>query len=109
MPLLDITNYGDHPEEPNWLVFRYGEVDMANEMEVALAAASLEYERDNNEGPPYLIGVRKRDRDLAVRLNYTVLGRHRPRFISDNGLRWTILIVVLLMVLLAIAGAVLKH
>jgi hypothetical protein len=44
-----------------------------------------------------------------VRLNYSVLGRHREPFIADGLLRWAVLGFVALIMLLALAGYVVLH
>lgn len=105
MALIDLTNYGDHPTDPNWLVFRYKDPAVAREMEEELRAAGIPFEVDAEPGEPVLIGVRKRFRDQAVRCNYTVLGRGRDRFIADPLLRGVVLALVGLAMVLAVVGA----
>ncbi len=106
MSLIDITNWGDHPTEPGWLVFRYGDVDRALAMRRALEAEGIPHEVDE-EGPPWLIGVRKKYRERAELLNYRALGGDRPRFIADRALRWLVLGLVGAVLLLALAGMLL--
>jgi hypothetical protein len=108
MALLNLTNYDDHPEDPNWIVFRFPDPGMAEEFRVAVAAAGLQHEVDTNGGPPFMVGVKQRHREQAVRLNYQVLGRHREPFIGDRLLRWVVLGFVGLLLALAVAGALLR-
>lgn len=105
MALLNLTNYDDHPTEPGWLVFRYADAEMAAEFLAGLEAAGIPHEVDRDEGTLVLVGVKQRHRDAAVRINYAVLGRHREPFIGDGVLRWSLLLVVGLLVLLALWGA----
>lgn len=107
MALLNLTNYDDHPEDPNWIVFRFTEPGMAEEFREALREAGIGCETDNEGGPPYLVAVRQRHREAAVRANYRVLGRHREPFIGDGLLRWVVLGGVGLLLALALAGALL--
>jgi hypothetical protein len=108
MALLNLTNYDDHPEDPNWIVFRFPDQGMAEEFRSAVAAAGLQHEVDTNGGPPFMVGVKQRHREQAVRLNYQVLGRHREPFIGDHLLRWVVLGFVGLLLALAVAGALLR-
>lgn len=108
MALLNLTNYDDHPEDPNWIVFRFAEQGMAGEFQQALRTAGIGCEADDQGGPPYLVAVRQRHREAAVRANYQVLGRHREPFIGDRLLRFAVLAIVGLLLALAIAGALLR-
>jgi len=109
MAILNITNYDDHPGDANWIVFRFPTEGMAGEFAQALDQAGIGHERDGDGGPPFLVGVKQRHREQAVRLNYSVLGRHRETFIADGLLRWAVLGFVALIMLLALAGYVVLH
>lgn len=107
MQLPNLTNYGEHPTEPGWLVFRFRDAHQADEFVQLLVAAKLRHERDTEGGPPYLVAVKQHHRSVAVRLNYIVLGRHRKPFLADPLLRWGVIGVVAVIILLALAGALL--
>lgn len=107
MALLNLTNFDDHPTDPTWLVFRFGDHSMGSEFIQGLEQAGIRYEADRDEGMT-LIGVKQRDRDAAIRVNYAVLGRHREPFISSPYVRWGLLGLVLLAILAALIGALLK-
>ncbi len=104
MSLLNLTNYDDHPTDPIWMVFRFGDREMADEFMAGLDAAGIHYEADL-DGTMNLIAVKQRHREAAIRIDYAVLGRHREPFIGDGMLRWGLLAFTLLLVLLAIVGA----
>jgi hypothetical protein len=105
MSILRLTNFQDHPGDHRYLVFHFQDGKMAGEFMDELTMAAIPFEIDDeNAGPPYLIGVKKQFRERAVRLNYLVYGRHRPRFIGDDVFRWFLLVFVALLVLLAILG-----
>ena len=108
MALLNLTNFDDHPEDPAWLVFRFTEPGIAGEYKEALREIGIGCEIDLQGGPLYLVAVRQRHREAAVRANYRVLGRHRQPFIGDGLLRWVVLGGVGLLLALAIAGALLR-
>lgn len=107
MDLPNLTNYGEHPTDAEWLVFRFATAAIADEFAAELAEAGVRHERDTEPGPPFLVGVRRVNRDQAVRLNYTVLGRHRKPFLPDAWLRWGVIGLVVLLLALAGAGALL--
>lgn len=108
MALLNITNFDDHPEQPLWMVFRFADHRQCAEFVAGLQAENLPHEQDANGGPPFLVGVKQRDREAAVRINYTVLGRYREPFIGNVALRWALLILVGGILLLALVGIVLQ-
>jgi hypothetical protein len=105
MALLNLTNFDDHPTDPLWLVFRFTDHSMAREFMQGLDAAGLKYETDEGDEGLRLVAVKQRHRDAAIRINYTVLGRHRQPFIGNATLRWSLLALTALLLLLALAGA----
>lgn len=107
MALLNLTNFDDHPTDPTWLVFRFGDPGMGSEFIQGLEQAGIRYEADRDEGMT-LIGVKQRDRDAAIRVNYAVLGRHREPFIASKLLRYLLLGLVLALLLLAVFGALMR-
>ncbi len=108
MSILNLTNFDDHPQDPLWLVFRFGDPQMAQEFMDGLKAADIHFEADAIPGGLTLIGVKQRHREAAIRINYTVLGRHRRPFIGDGIIRWALLIFTLLLLSLAFMGWWLK-
>ncbi len=104
MALLNLTNFDDHPTEPHWMVFRFGDRELADEFLEGLRSASIPYEADLEDAGPHLVGVKQRHRESAIRINYTVLGRHRTPFVGDRTLRWGLLGLFLLLLALAVMG-----
>jgi len=103
MSLFRLANHDEHPTDPHWVVFRYGDPGLADEFVEELVRAGITHERDA-EGPPYLVAVKRREREQALRLNYVVLGRHRDPIIPDRRLGWAIVAFVGIMLLLALIG-----
>lgn len=108
MALLNLTNHRDHPTNPAYVVFFYGNKDVADDFEILLAANGIHYERDQeDEGQQrHLFGVRKVDFKAADSLNYQAIGKHRSRFIPNTYFRNFVLIFTLLAIVLAIIGAI---
>ena len=88
------------------MVFRFAERGIADEFIEGLRAASIPFESDDSDGPPYLIGVKTQYREKAVRINYTVLGRHREPFIADGMMRWGLIGLLGVLLLLAVLGMI---
>lgn len=108
MALLNLTNFDDHPTEPTWMVFRFKDRLMEREFLEGLDAEGIAYELSEEDGIVRLVGVKQRHREAAIRINYLVLGRHRDPFIADRTMRWAILGFALILVLLAVLGALLS-
>lgn len=107
MALLNLTNHREHPTHPAYMVFFFTNTDAADSFEILLAANAVFYERDReDEGQQrHLFAVRKVDFDLADRLNYQAIGQHRKKFIPNPVFRYGVLVFTLLMILIAIIGA----
>lgn len=108
MALLNLTNFDDHPTDPTWMVFRFGDGDMAREFIEGLDEANIPHELDDGDGPLRLIGVKQRHREAAIRVNYVVLGRHREPFISNTLVRWALIGFTAILIALAVLGALLS-
>lgn len=109
MSLIDLTNYSEHPTQPTWLVFRYPTSRHATDMVEELKRAGVRHEVDLLEGPPFMVGVKKTDRALAEKLNYTILGKYRKPFIANRVMRWAIILITVGILALAIAGLLLQE
>jgi hypothetical protein len=109
MKLRGLTNYDEHPTEAGWTVFRFAQPEAAAEFAAELEQAGIRCERDEPTEAPYLVAVRDRHHEPAVRINYRVLGRRRKPFMADPWLRWTVLALVLGLVALALIGALRAH
>lgn len=108
MKLPNLTNFDEHPTEPGWLVFRFPTREQSEEFAAELQRAGLGCERDDSDGPPFLVATRERHREAAVKANYLVIGRHRKPFLADATLRWGVIAFFILLLALALAGALLR-
>lgn len=104
MDLPNLTNYSEHPTEPDWLVFRFKSTEQADGFVRLLQEEELRFEQDRSEGPPFLVAVRSRHRSAAVRLNYIVLGQHRKPFMADAIFRWSVIGFVAALIVIAFLG-----
>lgn len=105
-----LVNIKDHPTNRKKRVFFYKESEQADHFENLLIQEQLYFEKQiDTEGDQTIyFGVRSADFEKVKKLNYLTIGHFRKPFIPDKIFR-TILIIVSLIVLgLAIAGALLS-
>ncbi len=109
---FNITNQIEHPTRPNYLVFHFKKEESANEFEKELKNGNFFYERatqDEDDGSVrHLFGVRKSDLNEIEVINYAIIGKYREPFIKDKKVRYAVVGFGILLVILAILGAVLN-
>ena len=98
------TNYFPHPGDNRYFVFTFLEESHAAEYESMLNAASVPFER-HEENNQFLFGVARTHFREALRCNHLVHAKYRTKFIPVQGLRYAMLILTAAAILLAIAGA----
>ena len=107
MSFLNFTNFRDHPTERKYMVFFFTDSKMAHYFEELLVENNISYERateDEGVVKRYLFGVLKRDFEIVHKFNNVAIGKYRQPFIPTAGLRWLLLIVMMVSIALAIAG-----
>jgi len=105
--MLNLTNYYDHPSDNRYVVYQFYVEEHAAFFQELLDTAGVPYERhEDHESERYriLFGVSKRFNREAVRSNFLVHARYRSKFISNNALRWVVLLLVAAGLALAVAG-----
>ncbi len=110
MSLLNLTNYNDHPTNRAYVVFFFSRKEVADTFEELLLINAIDFVRDQeDEGVKrHLFGVLKTEFPKAEKLNYQALGKHRSRFIGNLYVRLAILVITLLMVAIAVTGALMS-
>ena len=107
--MLNITNYFDHPTRIGFTVFRFHEKQRADFFEELLKKNDIWYEVSYEEEKSlHLFGVRKGDFKKAMNANYLVSAKFRKKIIPNIYLRWGIIIFAILIITLAIVGAIIK-
>jgi len=108
MALLNLQNHREHPSNPHYLVYFFSKKASADYFEELLISRNIHYERAIEEGggERHLFGIKKIDESRVEKLNYEALGRHRDKFIPSAIFRYVILGVTLILLLLAIIGAI---
>ena len=108
--MLNILNYSDHPNRIGFTVFKFHEKERANYFESLLKKDNIFYEFIIEEAPnkTYLFGVKKGDFKKTMNANYLVSAKYRNKIIPNTYFRWGVIIFSILMLILAIIGAIIK-
>ncbi len=108
--MLTLINFQDHPTNRNKKVFFFKDEIQARYFEELLLTEKVDFEKQIDEKGDQTIyfGVKIADFKTAKRLNYLTIGHFRKPFIPDIFLRYFIIIISLLVLTLAITGALLS-
>ncbi len=107
--MLNILNYSDHPTRIGYVVFRFHKKERSDHFNELLNAKNIPFEFSfEKEHELYLFGVKKGDFKKASQANYLVSAKYRNKIIPNKYFRWGIILFGILMVLLAIIGALFK-
>ena len=104
---LGFVNYTRHPENSDYIVYRFADVNRANSFEEALKEQNIQFESDTHEKKLvtyYLFGVHKNDFKITEKINFAVEAKHRKPFIPYVGFRWFLILFSAGVMLLAALG-----
>jgi len=105
-----LVNIKDHPTNQKKRVFYYKEVEQADHFEKLLIEADLYFEKQIDvEGDQTIyFGVKTSDFERVKKLNYLTIGHFRKPFIPDKAFRYILIVVSLIVLGMAIAGALIS-
>jgi hypothetical protein len=105
-----LVNIKDHPTNSKKRVFFFRENEHAAYFEELLKAEGFYYEKQIDvEGDQTIyFGVKSSDFEKVKKLNYLTLGHFRKPFIPDRGFRYLLIAISILILGLAISGAILS-
>ncbi|CAG5078687.1 hypothetical protein [Parvicella tangerina] len=112
IPVLSLVNHQEHPTRPGYLVYHFKIPEHASYFEELMNERGLFYERfdeQRNGEDVYWFGVRDGDHDAVEIINYTVKGKFRKPLIRDKGARYFVIGFGILIILLAIVGAIMSN
>ncbi|MFT5860030.1 MAG: hypothetical protein ACI865_002138 [Flavobacteriaceae bacterium] len=104
---LGLVNYTKHPENPNYVVYRFADLERAGSFEAALKEQKIWYEKGSQErkkGEFTLFGIHKNDYKKTEQINYAVEAKHKKPFIPFKGFRYFLMTLSFGLLLLAILG-----
>lgn len=108
--MLTQINFQDHPTNRRMKVFFFRKVEEANYFEVMLVESKIEYEKQIDQAGDQRIyyGVKVKDFKAAKKLNFLTIGHFRKPFIPDAFFRYFIITISIVILTLAISGAILS-
>ena len=111
MDRFSYVNISDHPTNRNKKVFYFKNHLHANYFENLLIEEKLWYEKQIDEEGDQKIyfGVKKQDYKAAMKLNYLTMGQYRKPFIPDAFFRYLLISISLIILGLAVTGALLSN
>jgi hypothetical protein len=105
--LFNLTNYRDHPEEKDYRVFFFYNLEQAAFFEAQLVNEGIRYEsfkEEETDKTVVLFGIHKRDFRRALIQNDLSFAAHKKPFISNKLIRYSILFITIALVLFALIG-----
>jgi len=104
--LFNLTNYRDHPENKDYIVFFFYNFEQGSYFQHLLHQNSLEHESFIEEGekPLMLFGIRKRHFKHALDLNNLSYARFKKPFIPNKWIRYAVLGFTIVVIIIAIVG-----
>ena len=109
--MISTINFQEHPTNRNLKVFFFSKAEHASYFESLLNENSIEYEKQiDSEGDQRIYyGIHISNFKVAKRLNYLTIGAFRSKFIPDLFFRYFLIVLSILVLGLAIAGALISE
>lgn len=104
---LGFVNYVQHPENKNYVVFRFADNKRAESFELFLVERKIWFEKSDEikrNKPYFLFAIHSTDFKKVEQINYDVEALHKKPIIPFKWLRWSLLIFSLLVMVLATVG-----
>jgi len=109
---LGFVNYTQHPENKDYVVFRFADSNRANSFREALIVQKIWFEEANEDKKQVtytMFGLHKTDYNKAQKINIFVEAKHKKFIIPGKFLRWSIVLFGMTMITLATIGYFLKE
>ncbi len=107
--MFNITNYFEHPTRPGYYVFKFYDKNRSDYFEELLNKEGIWYETSKDDGEKitflYDIKIKINDYKKALNANYLVSAKFRKKTISNQYVRIFIYTITLVIIALAIYGA----
>jgi hypothetical protein len=104
---LGFVNYVQHPDDPNYVVYRFTDIKRADSFEEELKLQGIWFERaeDEKRGQPiWMFGIHKKDYKKVEKINFVVEGRYKKPLIPFRFLRYFLLVFSTIVMTLALIG-----
>ncbi len=104
---LGFVNYVQHPENKNYVVFRFADSNRAESFETTLKDQKIWFEKGEEQKrnkPYFMFAVHHSDFKKVEQINYDVEAKHKKPIIPFKGLRWSLFVFSLFVMILATVG-----
>jgi hypothetical protein len=104
---LGFVNYVQHPENNNYIVFRFADDQRAITFETLMVEKKIWFEKGEEtkrNKPYYLFAIHKSDFKKVEQINYDTEAKHKKPIIPFKALRWSLLFFSLFVMVLASVG-----
>jgi len=102
---LGLVNFTKHPTNPDYVVYRFTDLDKAISFRRELNEKNIKFEEDTQDKKQVsytLFAVHKKFYKQTMRMNFKVEGKHKKPLIPFFTLRWFVLLFGLGILLLSI-------
>lgn len=102
---LGLVNFTKHPNDPNYIVYRFTDLNKANSFREELILNNISFEQDTEKKKQVtytLFALKKKHYKKTMEINFKVEGEHKTPLIPFRLLRWTVLLFGLGILLLSI-------
>ena len=104
---LGLVNFTRHPENKNYVVFRFSDAERSESFEKELVLAKIWFEKGVEERKNKtftLFGVHKNDYKSAGKINFLVEAKYKKPIIPFKGLRYAVFLLSFIALILALIG-----
>lgn len=104
---LGFVNYTKHPENPQYIVFRFSDPNRASSFEEELLAQHIWFEKAEEQGTRKhftLFGIHQKDFKNVEKINYRVEGKHKKPIIPFRWFRYFLFLFSTVVMILAVIG-----
>lgn len=105
---FNLSNKLSHPSNESKIVYKHVKKEQSETFVELLVDAGIDFEvqiDEEDEKKPTYFGIMRRHETEVDQLNFTAIGKHRPRFIASAPVRWLFIVISGSMLLLALFGA----
>jgi hypothetical protein len=107
LPSFDFTNWREHPSDNRYTIFFFKTQNESSYFEKLLQSHNIGFEYNFEEEEPnykYFYAVNKLKTKEVIKLNHLTIGEYRKPFIANTFLRYSLVIMMFIIMIIAITG-----
>lgn len=112
LPSFDFTNWREHPTDNRYTIFFFKTEQESNFFQNLLDENKIWYEFNLDENEPnykFYFAVNKVNEKQVIQCNHLAVGEYRKPFIQIPLLRYTLVVLMILVLILAFIGYLKTH